>query len=76
MVRVMSGTAVISADRVAAVVLGMEVDRRTADREQAEAAERVAVELGRDDLAARARLVIADALARGGNLAASAAHTW
>ncbi|MGI5177146.1 diguanylate cyclase [Dactylosporangium sp. CA-152071] len=77
----MTGTAVISADRVAAVVLGMEVDRRTADREQAEAAERAAVELGRDDLAARARLVIADALARGGELTASApllheVHRW
>ncbi|GAB3826362.1 diguanylate cyclase [Dactylosporangium cerinum] len=77
----MSGTAVISADRVAAVVLGMEVDRRTADRAQAEAAERAAVELGRADLAARARLVVADALARGGELAASApllheVHRW
>ncbi len=77
----MSGTAVINADRVAAVVLGMEVDRRTADRAKAEAAERAAVELGRDDLAARARLVVADALARAGELAASApllheVHRW
>ncbi|MGI5243419.1 diguanylate cyclase [Dactylosporangium sp. CA-139066] len=68
----MSGTLVVNADRLAADVLGMEVDRRTADHARALAAERAALELGRPDLAARARLIAADALCRGGDPAGAA----
>jgi two-component system, cell cycle response regulator len=68
----MSGTLLITAEGLAAELSGMEVDRRTAESARAVAAERAAVELGRPDLAARARLVHADALCRGGDPAAAA----
>ncbi|GAA0726407.1 GGDEF domain-containing protein [Dactylosporangium roseum] len=77
----MSGTLVVNADQLAATVLEMEADRRTADHDRAMAAERAAVELGRPDLAARARLLAADALCRRGDLTAAApllheVHRW
>jgi hypothetical protein len=67
MVPVVSGTLVANADQVAAEILGMEVDRRTAEHARALDAERAALELGRPELAARARLVAPDALWRGGD---------
>ncbi len=54
------------------VLLGMEVDRTTEDPEVAASIQQQALLLGRDDLEARARLVIADASMRAGDLASAA----
>ncbi|GAA2365229.1 GGDEF domain-containing protein [Dactylosporangium salmoneum] len=77
----MSGTLLVPAERLTAEVLGMEVDRRAAEHGRALAAERAAIELGRPELAARAKLVAADALCRGGDPAGAApllheVHRW
>ncbi|MGX6600756.1 diguanylate cyclase [Micromonosporaceae bacterium Da 78-11] len=64
-----------------ATIEGMERDRRTVDEARAEQAERQATAVGRADLAARARLIAADALSRRGDLVAAAptlydVHHW
>jgi two-component system cell cycle response regulator len=59
-------------DGLLAVVEGMELDRRTVDHARAEQAELLARAAGRPALAARARLIAADALCRQGELVAAA----
>jgi two-component system cell cycle response regulator len=59
-------------DDLLAVVEDMELDRRTVDHARAEQAELLAHAAGRPALAARARLIAADALCRQGELVAAA----
>ena len=59
-------------DDLLAVVEEMELDRRTVDHARAEQAELLAHAAGRPALAARARLIAADALCRQGELVAAA----
>jgi two-component system cell cycle response regulator len=72
MKRDMTSAILCDVDELTAVVEGMEHDRRTVDQARAEEAGHTADAAHRPDLAARARLIVADAMCRQGDLIGAA----